>query len=266
MQTNARVKTGLSILEGVLLSLPGASPEKIIYAGSFDYGNDNPEITLFMKYEGVVCGQTSGASMGKLYGPERWEAKKGICLNGNKKFDEYLFEAEYGNILKLVEKKLFEIVEKSGMKSSPDKVMLVKTSGYEDRGHYQEGIYSQGVFLVPKSPVIEKMRKADEDFTEKLIPHTSYLISEGSGSFSYKFPTLEGWRFDGTSVVRKSFSSETCGLKLISENHLKDIERLEDHLFSLNKKFEKRCRRRGKGETYYQQWGITFVREGDEDV
>jgi hypothetical protein len=264
MQTTVRIKTGFKILEGILLSLPDASPEKIVYAGSFDYGHHDPEISLFMKYGGVICSQASRTSMGELYGPERWEAKKGICLTGNKKLHDYSFEAEYGDIFSLVEKKLPEIVEKSGMKSNPNELVLVRTSGYEDRGHYREGIYNQGVFLVPKSPVIEKMKKSDEHFTEKLIPHTSYLISDGK--FSYKFPILEGWRSDGTSVVRKAFPPEKYGIKGISENNLKDIERLQDHLFSLSEKFEKRCRRRGKGERFYQKWGITFVSDGDDDV
>jgi hypothetical protein len=98
-----------------------------------------------------------------------------------------------------------EIIRRFNLPAKPEDTMIAAISGYEDRGHYREGIYDWGNYIVPKKPLIEQVRRWDEQFTKTFKPGTTYFV-EG-GLLHLTFPIGGGWRItDGTTIIKNTHS------------------------------------------------------------
>jgi hypothetical protein len=211
------MKTGLEILNDVINSLPGASPEKIVYYASFKYPcpTDFSSTTFVMYYKGVKCGQkTYGILKGIKEVPVwegssvtrtlRWEEENGIALEEIEGFLDYRRKKRLYETEKLAEH-LPEIIRKFDIQVKPEDTMIATISGYEDRGHYREGMYDWGKYIVPKKPLIERVRRWDEEFTKTLKPETTYFVD--GGLLHLTFPIVGGRRItDGTTVIENTHS------------------------------------------------------------
>jgi len=281
------MKTGLQILEEIMLELSSNTKEKIVQYASFDYGCRDPQTTFVMTSEGVKCGQTTDS---RLHGTKevpvyagsssnrtlRWEEENGIALASIEQLSKFQSKYDAYGIEKLSES-LPKIIKECEIDMDPENAILVTTSGYEDRGHYREGIYDWGRFLVPKKSVIEQIRKWDEQFTKELKPKSQYIITGGPAV--YVFPITRGWRTaDGSAVITDTHSfkigeidasneSFEDAMKIVNkikdaiQKHDADFKVLFDNYTNLNQRIEEECQKKGNKKKLSRYMGVLLLHD-----
>lgn len=228
-------KTGLQILKEMADETTEKLGSGIFETGHIYRGNYGMSLSYRMHCQDIVfCQKTPGQLEGTTELPPlwqggdkrlaRWEYDNGKLLEGKIWED---FRIHYLPSFSLPDFDKFserwpEFLESYDSKIDSSNSLLLTTSGYEDRGHYMEGEYEQGIYIVDKKNFRDVMEQGDKDFSIELKPECKYWIY--TPTFNIVFPYSKGW-FSGTGFptldsAYKSKYEEANGLSI---NEMKRI-------------------------------------------